>query len=91
MENSSVQFAGEYAITLLIFAIVCSIGAKPNAKRTGIVHVLFNLFALVIKDPRVMDSLHNYARYLHSGEDRFFNEAYKAGRDRYFGRLESLS
>ncbi len=49
------------------------------------------LFTLSLRDPRVMDSLHNYARYLHSGEDCFFNEAYKAGHDRYFGRLESLS
>ncbi len=48
------------------------------------------LFTLSLRDPRVMESPHNYAQYLHSGQDSFFNEAYKASHEQYFGRLEAL-
>ncbi len=49
------------------------------------------LFTLSLRDPRVMESLHNYTRYLHSGQDHFFNEAYAANHKLYFGRLNRLS
>ncbi len=48
------------------------------------------LFTLSVQDPRVMESPHNYARYLHSGQDLFFNEAYSANHKLYFGQLEAL-
>ncbi len=48
------------------------------------------LFTLSLRDPRVMESLHNYSRYLHSGEDQFFNQAYAANHEAYYGRLKGL-
>ena len=48
-------FKGIYAVLVGIYlgdcvttAIVCSIGAKPDAKRVGVVHILFNLSETVL-------------------------------------------
>ncbi len=48
------------------------------------------LFTLSLKDPRIIESLHNYARHLHSGEDAFFNQAYSENYAHYFGRIRQL-
>ncbi len=59
-----------------------------NLERIGDQCSNIGLFTLSLQDPRVMQSPHNYARYLHSGQDAFFNEAYAANHQLYFGRLE---
>ncbi len=48
------------------------------------------LFTLSLQDSQVMQSPHNYARYLHSGQDSFFNEAYASSYELYFVRLNAL-
>ena len=48
------------------------------------------LFTLALQNQQVMQSHHDYTRYLHSGADTFFNETYAANRERYFGRLNAL-
>ncbi len=58
-----------------------------NLERIGDQCSNIGLFTLSLRDSRVMESPHNYARYLHSGQDSFFNEAYAAEHTRYFGRL----
>ena len=53
--TGQLTFGSIYAMILGIYlgdcvttAIVCSIGAKADAKRTGIVHILFNLTSMVL-------------------------------------------
>ena len=53
--TGALTFSSIYAIIIgvnigdcVTTAIVCSIGSKADAKRTGVVHILFNLFASVI-------------------------------------------
>ncbi len=48
------------------------------------------LFTLGLQNEAVLQSHHDYTRYLHSGEDAFFNEAFAAERALYFGRLDAL-
>ncbi len=48
------------------------------------------LFTLSLQDPLVLKSHHDYTRYLHSGKDEFFNEAFAANHALYFGRLEKM-
>ncbi len=45
------------------------------------------LFTLSLRDPRVTESLHDYARYLHSGQDAFFNDTYARSHKYYFSQL----
>ncbi|MCI9678213.1 MAG: Na/Pi cotransporter family protein [Oscillospiraceae bacterium] len=53
--TGALTFSSIYAIIIgvnigdcVTTAIVCSIGSKADAKRTGVVHILFNLFASVL-------------------------------------------
>jgi len=53
--TGALTFSSIYAIIIgvnigdcVTTAIVCSIGSKADAKRTGVVHILFNIFASVI-------------------------------------------
>ena len=53
--TGALSFGSIYSIIIGIYlgdcvttAIVCSIGSKPDAKRTGIVHILFNLSEIVM-------------------------------------------
>ena len=53
--TGALTFSSVYAIIIgvnigdcVTTAIVCSIGSKADAKRTGMVHILFNLFASVL-------------------------------------------
>ncbi len=48
------------------------------------------LFTLSLENPAELSSHHDYVRYLHSGQDEFFNEAYSAKRRYYFGKLEAI-
>ena len=54
-QSGLLKFSGIYAVIVGIYlgdcvttAIVCSIGAKPEAKRVGIVNILFNLSETVV-------------------------------------------
>jgi phosphate:Na+ symporter len=53
--TGKLTFSSIYAVIIGIFlgdcvttAIVCSIGAKADAKRTGIIHILYNLSQIII-------------------------------------------
>lgn len=53
--TGQLSMSSVYAIIIGIYmgdcittAIVCSIGAKPDAKRTGIVHILFNICQVIL-------------------------------------------
>lgn len=53
--TGALTFSSVYAIIIgvnigvcVTTAIVCSIGSKADAKRTGVIHILYNLFASVI-------------------------------------------
>lgn len=53
--TGALTFGSVYAIIIgvnigdcVTTAIVCSIGSKADAKRTGVVHIIFNLCASVI-------------------------------------------
>lgn len=53
--TGQLSFGSIYAILFGIYlgdcvttAIVCSIGAKANAKRTGVIHILFNLSGMLL-------------------------------------------
>lgn len=63
--------------------------ALTNLERVADQCSNIGLFTLSLRDARVMNSLHDYARYLHSGQDTFFNEAYQANREKYFSQLNT--
>ncbi len=48
------------------------------------------LFTLSLRDSRVMNSIHDYTRYLHSGKDTVFNETYAINHKIYFSRLDAV-
>ncbi len=64
--------------------------ALSNLERVSDQCSNIGLFTLGLQDQQVMQSHHDYTRYLHSGQDAFFNEAYAANRKHYFGRLNAL-
>ena len=49
------------------------------------------LFTLSLYNKQVMESPHNYAKYLHSGKDDLFNEMFDSNYKMYFDRLNALS
>ncbi len=61
-----------------------------NLERVSDLCSNIGLFTLSVQDPRVMESPHRYTRYLHSGQDSFFNEAYAASHSQYMDRLRAL-
>ncbi len=67
---------------------VAFLESLSNLERVSDLCSNIGLFTLSLWDPRVTNSLHNYARYLHSGQDTVFNEAYTRTHDVYFRQLE---
>lgn len=68
--GGQLTFSSIYAILFGIYlgdcvttAIVCSIGAKADAKRTGVIHIMFNLIGAVIVFAVLM-ILHNFTGLL---------------------------
>ncbi len=49
------------------------------------------LFTLSLYNKQVMESPHNYAKYLHSGADELFNEMFDLNYRTYFDRLNRLN
>ena len=65
--TGKLSFSSVYAVIIGIYmgdcittAIVCSLGSKADAKRTGIVHILFNLCGVVLNDLNMKSVKYSY-------------------------------
>ncbi len=69
---------------------ICFLEVLSNLERVSDLCSNIGLFTLSLREPRILNSLHEYAKYLHSGRDTVFNEAYTADHEIYFSRLKQL-
>ncbi len=66
---------------------ICFLDILSNLERISDQCSNLGLFTLSVQHPQIMSSFHEYTRYLHSGQDTFFNECYETNRNHYFVRF----